>query len=617
MIDDENYDPNMEEVSAPSKGRGRSKTVEETYQKKTQLEHILLRPDTYIGSTEKYTSPMHVLNPTTNRLETKDITYVPGLFKIFDEILVNASDNKQRDSNMDKLDVTIDPSANTISVMNNGKGIPIVMHKEHNVYVPELIFGFLLTGSNFDDDEKKTTGGRNGYGAKLANIFSTSFTVECCDVAAGLRFEMTWENNMSSKKAPKVKPCRASDKSDYVKITFSPDLAKFKMDCLDADIVSLFSKRAYDIAGAMTTAEGKRLKVSLNGKTIPVKKFEDYIGMYDDIEDPVAFEVVDGCDKRWQVGVAKSKSDSFEQISFVNSICTSKGGQHCNFIADQISKSLAGNTKIKKAGKGGKEIKPAQIKNQLCVFVNCLIENPAFDSQTKENLTTRSKDFGSKPKLSEAFFKKVGKSAIVEAIVAMSNFKANQALKNTGGKKKLKLTGISKLDDANHAGGAKSPDCTLILTEGDSAKSLAMSGLSVIGRDYYGVFPLKGKLLNVRDNGERIVVKNEEIKNIVEIMGLKFGTKYDADNIKTLRYGHLMIMADQDFDGSHIKGLVINFIHRFWPELLDVKGFLQQFITPIIKVSKGKRSRFFFTVPEYDGWREENNDGKGWTSKYY
>jgi len=491
------------------------------------------------------------------------------------------------------------------------------MHKEHNIYIPELIFGHLLTGSNFDDDEKKTTGGRNGYGAKLANIFSTSFTVECCDMTEGLRFEMTWEDNMGTKGKPKVKPTRSSDKGDYVKITFKPDLSKFKMDSLDSDTVSLLSKRAYDIAGAMTTAEGKRLKVSLNGDTIPIKSFSDYIGLYDGIEDPVAFEILDNCDKRWQVGVAKSSSDSFEQISFVNSICTSKGGQHCQFIADQIAKDLTNNSKIKKAAKGGKEIKAAQIKNQLCVFVNCLIENPAFDSQTKENLTTRSKAFGSKPTLSAAFLKKVGKSNIVEAIVAMSNFKASQALKNSGGKKKLKLTGIAKLDDANHAGGAKSPDCTLILTEGDSAKSLAMSGLSVVGRDFYGVFPLKGKLLNVRDNGEKMVVKNDEIKNIVEIMGLKFHTKYDEDNIKTLRYGHLMIMADQDFDGSHIKGLVINFIHKFWPELLNIKGFLQQFITPIIKVSKGKKSRFFFTVPEYETWREENNGGKGWTSKYY
>ena len=150
--------------------QGGKKTIEQTYQKKTQLEHILLRPDTYIGSTEPVKEPIFIVDAETKRIKRKDITFVPGLFKIFDEILVNASDNKQRDETMDKLDITIDAASNTISVKNNGKGIPVVEHKEHGCYVPELIFGHLLTGSNFEDTEKKTTGGRNGYGAKVREI---------------------------------------------------------------------------------------------------------------------------------------------------------------------------------------------------------------------------------------------------------------------------------------------------------------------------------------------------------------------------------------------------------------------------------------------------------------
>lgn len=176
---------------------------------------------------------------------------------------------------------------------------------------------------------------------------------------------------------------------------------------------------------------------------------------------------------------------------------------------------------------------------------------------------------------------------------------------------------ISKLDDANNAGTkAKSKDCTLIITEGDSAKSLAVSGLSVIGRDYYGVFPLKGKPLNPRVATHAQVMKNEEIMNLVEIMGLKFGAEYDRSSIKSLRYGHLMIMADQDHDGSHIKGLVINLFHHFWPSLLDVPGFLQQFITPIIKCTKGKKTETFFTLPQFEEWKE-SIDTKGWKIKYY
>jgi len=538
-------------------GGGKKKTVEEIYQKKTPLEHILCRPDTYIGSTERDSADMYVLDGQTKRIVQRNVTYTPGLYKIFDEIIVNAADNKQRDGSMDRIDVEIDAESNTISVKNNGKGIPIVMHKDHKVYVPTMIFGQLLTGSNFDDDEKKTTGGRNGYGAKLANVFSTRFVVECVDVEHDSKFVQVFRDNMSVKEDPVVKRLSAQEKKrgDYVKITFCPDLVRFGMTSLDDDAVSLLSKRAYDIAGTMASGAGKKLSVTLNGDKLPIKSFKDYLNLFDGLSAPVAYEKYD----RWEVGVAASKDATPHQVSFVNAICTSKGGGHVSYIADQVSSHL-----IKKlTGKKKKvSVKPAQVKNHLTIFVNCLIENPTFDSQTKEYLTSRPKTFGSSCKLSEKFMKAIEKSDIVATIENFVNFKEKEALRRKGGTKKTKVTGIAKLDDANFAGTAKSKDCTLIITEGDSAKSLAMSGLSVVGRDYYGVFPLRGKPMNVRDAPLAQVTKNEEIKNLVEIMGLKYGVQYDEENVKTLRYGHLMIMADQDTDGSHIKGLIINFIHR-------------------------------------------------------
>ena len=555
---------------------------------------------------------MYVLDPTTERIRLQTIQYTPGLFKIFDEIVVNAADNKQRDSNMDKLDIVIDGPNNAISVKNNGQGIPIVIHKEHDVYVPTLIFGHLLTGSNFDDDEKKTTGGRNGYGAKLANVFSTRFVVECVDAAHNLRFSQTFTNNMSVAHDAIVRPCTAAEKKagDYVQITFSPDLARFGMSDLDSDTVALLSKRAYDIAGTMASRDGKKLTVSLNGKKLPIKSFRDYLALFDGLEAPVAYEKTD----RWEVGVAPSTDAAPHQVSFVNAICTSKGGGHVTYIADQVASHLVKFLKKKMK----KDVKPAQIKNHLTIYVNALIENPAFDSQTKEFLTTKPRLFGSTCTLPDKFLKQIEKSAIVSNIDSYLSFREREALKRKGGTKKVKITGIAKLDDANCAGTAKSPDCTLIITEGDSAKSLAMAGLSVVGRDYYGVFPLRGKPLNVRDTTTAAVLKNEEIKNLVDIMGLKFGVHYDETNVKTLRYGHLMIMADQDTDGSHIKGLVINFIQHFWPTLLDLPGFLQQFITPIVKVTKGAKSRAFFSLPEYHEWLESTgNNGKGYKIKYY
>ena len=476
------------------------------------------------------------------------------------------------------------------------------------------LLGHLLTGSNFDDEEKKTTGGRNGYGAKLANIFSTEFTVECVDSTEGKKFHQVFKQNMHVAGKPKVKKCSAAEKKrgDYVKISFSPDLKRFKMGSLDEDTVALLSKRAYDIAGSMANKPGKKLVVTLNKKRLNVKNFQSYLKAYKEFENLSAYEKVGDC---WEVGVGVSDG-TFQQISFVNAICTSKGGQHVNHIADQVAKRLV-NT-VNKKNKGGVKIKESQMKNHICIYINCLIQNPAFDSQTKECLTTRKNAFGSTCDLSDNFMKQIEKSGVVEKILAFAKFKQNQALQKQGGTKKKKLTGIAKLDDANFAGSAKSKDCTLILTEGDSAKSLAMSGLSVVGRDYYGVFPLKGKPLNVREATHNQVMNNIEIKNVVDIMGLKFGTKYDENNLKSLRYGHLTIMADQDHDGSHIKGLIINIIHHFWPSLLDIPGFLKQFITPIVKATKRKTTHPFFTLPEYTTWKESTgNEAKGWTVKYY
>jgi len=495
---------------------------------------------------------MFVVDPNQeDRIIKRRVTYTPGLFKIFDEILVNAADNKQRHEGMDKLDVTIDANANRITVRNNGKGVPIKMHQGEGVYVPTMIFGQLLTGSNFDDTEKKTTGGRNGYGAKLANVFSTEFEVECVDVVSGKYFRQVFSDNMTVAHPPTVKDLSSAQtkKGEFVKISFCPDLKRFKMTCLDEDIIGLFSRRAYDVAASLAFMPGKKLTVTLNGKKLAIKSFEDYIKCHEGVNKPVAFSSIKRNEK-WEVGVALAE-DIHGSVSFVNSIATTKGGKHVDYIVDQVANHLIQFLKKKKY-----DVTKAYVKNHLFVFVNCLIENPTFDSQTKECLTTKQKNFGSTCVLDDGFLKKVEKSEIKDAIIRYTEFKDQKKLKSTSGKKKAKLTGIPKLDDANYAGTAKSKDCTLIITEGDSAKSLAMAGLSLVGRDYYGVFPLKGKPLNVREKSQKQMLANEEIGNLVTILGLKHGTEYDETNIKSLRYGHLVIMADQDTDGSHIKGLV-------------------------------------------------------------
>lgn len=254
----------------------------------------------------------------------------------------------------------------------------------------------------------------------------------------------------------------------------------------------------------------------------------------------------------------------------------------------------------------------------MWLFINCLIVNPTFDSQTKENMTLAVSKFGSKCNLSEKFIGQVMKSGIIERVLSWAKFKEQTELsKKTTGKKQAKLKGIPKLEDANEAGTKNSLKCTLILTEGDSAKSLAVSGLGVIGRDYYGVFPLRGKLLNVREATHKQILENAEINNLITILGLQYGKKYNSvEDMKTLRYGKVMIMTDQDQDGSHIKGLLINFIHYKWPELLR-QNFLEEFITPIVKATKRNEVLSFYSLPEFDEWKSNTPNHHTYSIKYY
>ncbi|XP_042857446.1 DNA topoisomerase 2-alpha-like isoform X2 [Penaeus japonicus] len=597
-------------VAQPATKKG-PKSVETVYQKKTQLEHILLRPDTYIGSVEYTTEQMWIFDNETDRIVQKEISFVPGLYKIFDEILVNAADNKQRDPGMDTIKVEIDPENNVISVFNNGKGIPVAMHKEEKMYVPTMIFGHLLTSSNYNDDEQKVTGGRNGYGAKLCNIFSNKFVVETASKEYKKNFKQTWGSNMSKTSDAKIKEYGGED---YTKITFSPDLVKFKMETLDKDIVSLMARRAYDIA-----ASTKGVKVYLNGKRVPVKNFKEYVDLYlkdkvDDADNPVK-AVYENVSERWEVAVALSDK-GFQQMSFVNSIATTKGGRHIDYVTDMIVKNLTET--LKKKNKSGVQIKPFQIKNHMWIFVNCLIVNPTFDSQTKENMTLQAKSFGSKCSLSDKFINNVMKCGIVEAVMTWARFKQQAQLQSKcANRKQNKLKGIPKLEDANDAGTKFSSDCTLILTEGDSAKALAVAGLGVVGRDRYGVFPLRGKLLNVREASHAKILENAEINNIIKILGLQYKKKYESsDDLKSLRYGKLMIMTDQDQDGSHIKGLLINFIHHNWPTLLR-HTFMEEFITPIVKATKGKEELPFYSLPEFEEWKKSKDNWPSYKIKYY
>jgi DNA topoisomerase-2 len=579
----------------------KAKSIEETYQKKSQLEHVLHRPGMYIGDIDPITAERWIL--IDSKMSKKLITYSPGLYKIFDEILTNATDHSQRDNSLKKIEVTVNRETGEISIFNDGLGIPVEIHKDLKKYVPEIIFGEFHTSSNYDDTEARTVGGLNGYGAKLTNAFSKKFVVEVSDGKS--HYIQTWENNMSKTSGPKV---TSSKKKAFVKISFIPDYIRFGMqDGLDEHTYLLFKTRVYD--GSAITNKG--VVIYFDSDKIPVKDFETYVNLYigSKSETPRVYEKIND---RWEVAITLNPYDKFTQVSFVNGISTSDGGTHVDYILNQIIYKL--KEQLEKKHKDI-NIRPSYIKDNIFVFINSLIENPTFSSQTKENHVTKSSKFGSKCELSEDFIKKVDRLGITANVIDIAKAKETKSLSKTDGRKQFRLTGIPKLDDANKAGGSEGYRCKLILTEGDSAKASAVAGLSVVGRDYYGVFPLRGKLLNVRDASPAQLLKNEEINNLKKILGLQQNKEYT--NLKDLRYGGIMIFTDADNDGSHIKGLIINFIHAFWPSLMKFDSFISCIVTPIVKVSRGKEIKPFYNQQEFLKWKETVQNSKAWHIKYY
>lgn len=585
-----------------------TKTDAEKYDKKTPREHVLIRPDTYIGDIEPTNESMWVYDTEKKVMEKKSIIYTPGFLKVFDELLVNARDASVNDSTCDTIKVEYNIEEGYISVLNNGDvGIPVEEHPTHKMLVPSMIFGELLTSSNYNDDEERTTGGRNGYGSKLCNIFANRFIVEVDDAKRSKRFKQEWTDNMLNADKAEVTKLPAKTKSS-VKVTFYPDFKRFGIKSLKNDHETLFYRRAIDIAGT----SNNKLKVFFNDQKIDVNYFKSYIEMYYPTSE---MELYYDQQDRWTVGVLYKPDSGGEVVSFVNSINTYRGGTHCTHVMDNIIKSLI-NDYIKKKDKDIK-VTPALLKENLVFFINSTIINPAFSSQTKDTLTSKIDKFGSKYEPTPAFMKKLAKCGIVEQVIELAKFKENAGLKKTDGKKQVKISGIPKLEDANKAGTKESGKCTLILTEGDSAKATAMAGLAVLGRDYWGVFPLKGKLLNVREAGAVQLLANQEIKNLKLIVGLKQGEDYTTDEkFNTLRYGHILLLTDQDVDGSHIKGLFINMLHTLWPSLVKRENFVQSLNTPIVKATKGKYVITFYNLTDYDNWRE-SDESNGYKVKYY
>lgn len=513
------------------------KNLEQKYQKLTDIEHCLKRPGRYIGSVKPREALAWLYDESKTEMIQEEITWNPGFIKLFDEIISNSVDFSKtpEGKHLNQIRVEIDKESGEISVHDNG-GIPVQIHTEYKEYIPTMIFGYLRSGSNFDDDEDSDGTGQNGEGSSLVNIFSTKFTVETCD--GKNKFKQTWTNNMRSKTKPTT---GESSSKAFTKITFLPDYEQLETT-LDEGNYKKLVKRVCDVAGC-----NPKLRVYLNGTQIKIGNFKDYIGMYTS-----DFEFDDNGD--WQVGVAKS-DDGFQHISFVNTTETLQGGNHVHYVWHQIATKL--REYIKKRHKI--DVRQSEIQSHMKIFINARIINPRYDSQTKENLITEVKDFKTSWKVDDKFISRIIKSEIIQKVLdwAAAREKAAEMAKLRSMNKdtdKANPKRIIKLQDANLAG--KQPDkCILFLVEGDCMEENTL--VHILDENGFSDKPLNrvnvGDMVLTHENRYRPILHISFL--VKETITIKFGKE-------TIRVSpnHRILAYDPDtreFDWVEAKDLTV------------------------------------------------------------
>lgn len=562
------------------------KRIEDKYKILDQITHILLRPQTYVGSNKINTSIKNIVED--GKIIQKEISYIPSFIKIFDELVTNSVDESKRNKNLNKIDVVVDVDNSIISVKDNG-GIPVVLHKDYNQYVPEIIFGNLMSGSNYDDNDERIVAGLNGLGAKLTNIFSTEFTVSTCD--GKNHFIQTFSNNMRERSEPVIK----KSKYNHTEIKYKVDLSQFGIDKINYDHFKMLEKRIYDLAGTNPS-----IKFTFNGKTINFKSFEDYIKLY---SSDYLYESKK--DETWSVGIALSEN-GFQQVSFVNSIETYDGGTHVDYIMNQIISAMR-DFFIKKHKV---DIKPSELKNHMFLFLNSTVINPSFSSQTKEKLITDIKEFGNSFEISNKMIQSILKSEIINSILdwidKKKNAEENKLQRDLN--KKLGKIKVEKLIDAKSKDRLK---CSIGLFEGDSAISAFRKYRDA---EYMGAFALKGKFVNVSEMSNKKLIQNDEVVNLMASIGLKLGQKIYLED---LRYGKILLYVDADVDGNSIAGLLLNFFYKYWPDMFDRKMIYKVETPIVVAVPKQKSNKkiLFYSQSEYNEW-SKNNDLKQFDIKY-
>ena len=575
--------------------------IEDKYKSLTPEQHILLRPSMYIGSVVTEKCEKYIFNKNTGKFESKEVNFNAGFLKLFDEIISNSVDESKRpDSKLNTIKVFVSKSDNSITVFDNG-GIPVEMHKIEKKYVPELCFASPMSGSNFNDNENREVVGTHGIGSSAVAIMSSEFKIETAD--GKNKFYQVYTNNLSEKSKPKI----SKTSKHFTKITYIPDFKIFGMSCIDDDTLKLIESRVFEIAGT-----NQNLKIYFNDENISIKSFFEYCKMFIDDESELLYTETE--DKKWSVGISPCQN-GFQNISFVNSVNTFMGGSHVEFVLNQFVPKI--KETIKKKYKS--DISTGQIKNKIFLFLNATVNNPKFSSQTKERLTSEYTSFVNPIKISDKFASQICKSELLNIISDWLDKKkiADDSKAEREANKTIAKVKVEKLVDCRWAGTLKKSKTSLSITEGDSA---AAGFRKFRDPNTQALYPIRGKILNVRVSPKDKVRANEELKGIMAAMGLQFGkspfiyrgTKVFQDN---LRIHEVHILTDADTDGADIAGLLVNIFAYYWPELIKEHR-IARIETPVLIARQGRKSEKFYYKSEFDEWCKKN-DPKKWDIDYY
>lgn len=605
------------------------------------FEHALLRPDTFIGSVDTVEKDMWIFDEDSSKILNKNVSYNPGLMNIIREIGSNCIDNKWRSEKdgikMNNIIIYFDIDSGEISFTNDGYTIPVKKEEfqyndQHSkkvisfeAYPAEVYFGRMRAGTNFDDSVKSKTSGKNGMGAKAANVFSSAFTVEHSSPENGMKFFQLYENNGKDKDEPEIEE---TNESGYTKISFIPDYDYFNYHNFET-LYSLVKSYAYEIA--MITG----INVSFNDEEISVKSLEKYARLFypDKSSRLYSFKASSGdeCILVESPDSTLDTSPDIRHISFVNGISTKRGGIHVDKWRDSIIggfvKFFNVNQKKKKANKDLK-VTAKDLYPYFTLFVRSEIIKPKFDSQTKENLVgmKSGKSYVLSSKEDEKIwketlqtcFEKISKWDFTSYLTDKLLLKIKRVTSKKEGSSSKRLNLGSKLKEANWAGGKKSSQCILCITEGDSAKAFADAGIGASNEhNRYGSLALRGKVLNAVNATRTEITGNKEIQQIKNVLGLRSDADYnDDEQFSELRYGSVEIMTDADDDGIHIKGLVLAFFFHFWPELYN-RGYIKAFNTAAVQITKNKKIiHRFYSNSSFKRWSDEQEDLKSYQIMY-